>query len=306
MDAWNALWFWPLTERATGGATPPTLDEWLAALEAILGLQGKESKMTGQQTFGAASTWEELNDAERADLGFALVSDIDIAKKQHGWLQVCEKIAADQGFFHWELDFASVFGRGGFDLQVGNPPWVRPRSDEAALLAEGDPWWQLVEKPTQVQIKVKREETLARHRYAGLLCGVSCTNGSSLPNFLGHPPTTPSWPDSSRTYIGRSWSEPGIPRLREASSHCSILNHISRRRKRQYFAQRHTDVCVRHWQFRNAMFLFDEIHHWCFLWSARLRSPTRMVALLDGGLPVSTRYRDTVAGSRWERTGSWI
>ena len=127
MDAWNALWFWPLTERATGGATPPTLDEWLAALEAILGLQGKESKMAGQQTFGAASTWEELNDAERADLEFALVSDIEIAKKQHAWLQVCENIAADQGFFHWELDFASVFGRGGFDLQVGNPPWVRPR-----------------------------------------------------------------------------------------------------------------------------------------------------------------------------------
>ena len=84
MDAWNAMWFWPLTERATGGTTPPTLDEWLAALEAILGLQGKESKMAGQQTFGAASTWEELNDAERADLEFALASDTDIVKKQHG------------------------------------------------------------------------------------------------------------------------------------------------------------------------------------------------------------------------------
>jgi hypothetical protein len=51
---------------------------------------------------------------------------------------VCERIADQQGFFHWELDFATVFARGGFDIQVGNPPWVRPRSDEDALLAEGD------------------------------------------------------------------------------------------------------------------------------------------------------------------------
>ena len=42
------------------------------------------------------------------------------------WLDTVEKIAADQGFFHWELRFASVFADGGFDLQVGNPPWVRP------------------------------------------------------------------------------------------------------------------------------------------------------------------------------------
>ena len=57
-----------------------------------------------------------------------------------------------QGFFHWELDFATVFARGGFDLQVGNPPWVRPRTDVDALLAEGDPWWQLAVKPQQAQV----------------------------------------------------------------------------------------------------------------------------------------------------------
>ena len=51
---------------------------------------------------------------------------IDELKSNHPWLDVCESVAAEQGFFHWELEFATVFGRGGFDLQVGNPPWVRP------------------------------------------------------------------------------------------------------------------------------------------------------------------------------------
>ena len=59
------------------------------------------------------------------------------------WLDTVEKIAEDQGFFHWELRFASVFADGGFDIQVGNPPWVRPRWEENAVLAELEPWFEL-------------------------------------------------------------------------------------------------------------------------------------------------------------------
>ncbi|MBT8507419.1 hypothetical protein AZH53_03115 [Methanomicrobiaceae archaeon CYW5] len=44
------------------------------------------------------------------------------------------QIAADQRFFHWELEFPDVFmaGRGGFDAVVGNPPWEisKPKSQE--------------------------------------------------------------------------------------------------------------------------------------------------------------------------------
>lgn len=258
MDAWNALWFWPLTERATDGATTPTLEEWLAAMEAILGMQGKESKMAGQQTFGAASTWEELNDAERADLEFALVSDIDIIKKQHPWLKVCESIAADQGFFHWELDFASVFGRGGFDLQVGNPPWVRPRSDEAALLAEGDPWWQLVEKPTQSQIKLKRDETLARHGMREYFIE-NAVPTAVLAEFLGsvgdYSVLAGLQPDLYRAFMVRTWrsaSKLGAVGLIHPESHftekkAAHLRADTYRRLR------------RHWHFRNKKKLFSEL-----------------------------------------------
>ena len=79
----------------------------------------------------------------------------------HPWLKVCETVAEQQGFFHWELDFATVFARGGFDLQLGNPPWVRPRTDVDALLAEGDPWWQLALKPSEAARNAKRDATLA-------------------------------------------------------------------------------------------------------------------------------------------------
>lgn len=292
MDAWHALWFWPLTERATGGSPPPTLEEWLAALEMILGLQGKESKMAGQRTFGAAATWEELNDAERADLEFALVSDMDIVKKQHAWLEVCEDIAADQGFFHWELDFASVFGRGGFDLQVGNPPWVRPRSDEAALLAEGDPWWQLVEKSTQVQIKVKRDETLGRKGMREYFVENAIPTGV-LAEFLGsvgdYSVLAGLQPDLYRAFMVRTWrssAQTGVIALLHPESHFTEKK-AAHLRAETYRRLR------RHWQFINELSLFEIDHHVTYgvhVYGARRESPQFKMA-------ASLYHPDTIARS---------
>lgn len=150
MDAWNALWFWPLTERVTDGAQPPSLEEWISALEGILGVEasvGKVSKkyglIEGQTSVLSMASWGELEAIESFDLSTSQAKQVSVVMMQHQWLNVCENIATDQGFFHWELDFASVFGNGGFNLQVGNPPWFRPEWDDRQALAEFDPWWQL-------------------------------------------------------------------------------------------------------------------------------------------------------------------
>ncbi|WP_443197370.1 Eco57I restriction-modification methylase domain-containing protein [Pseudarthrobacter sp. 1C304] len=292
MDAWNALWFWPLTERATGGATPPTLDEWLGALEAILGLQGKESKMAGQQTFGAASTWEELNDAEQADLEFALVSDIEIAKKQHLWLEVCENIAADQGFFHWELDFASVFGRGGFDLQVGNPPWVRPDWDENAVYAEFDPWWQLNDKQTQSQKAEKQRLALADATQVEFMCS-QAAGIMGIREFLTSPASYPIVaglrPDLYRSFMERTWgsvSRTGVVALLHPES------HFTEKRAAHLRAETYRRL-RRHWQFINELRLF-EIHnlvtYGVHVYGARRESPQFKMA-------ASLYHPDTIARS---------
>lgn len=149
MDAWNALWFWPLTEAATAGAQPPTLEQWISALEGILGQTAKEKmpskygRVAGQTSVLSMASWGGLEGIESFDHSTAQVQKIESVLEEHPWLRICENVAKEQGFFHWELDFASVFGRGGFDLQVGNPPWVRPEWDEKQALAEFDPWWQL-------------------------------------------------------------------------------------------------------------------------------------------------------------------
>ncbi|MEC5169932.1 class I SAM-dependent DNA methyltransferase [Glaciihabitans sp. GrIS 2.15] len=172
MDAWNALWFWPLTDTLTQDVQPPTLDEWINGLAAVLGTHFEAKKNAiaqGQATLSLSTEWTELGTAEEIELSLAGASPVSDALVDHPWLSVSERIAAQQGFFHWELDFVTVFARGGFDLQVGNPPWVRPRSDVAALLAEGDPWWQLTLKPTQAQIGTKRKDTLSLDGIANLV-----------------------------------------------------------------------------------------------------------------------------------------
>lgn len=268
MDAWNALWFWPLVGVAEGsnGATiqPPSLDEWIEGLTDILGVHS-ELKVSGKynkgqtETFASVSTWDELADAENLDLAFAGAVDIEKATSSHEWLQVTESVAGSQGFFHWELDFATVFARGGFDLQVGNPPWVRPRSDVDALMAEGDPWWQLANKPTQAKRAEKRDETLSDPVVLELV-----VNGTAdvavTAEFVGaeamYPHLVGLQPDLYRCFMERAWrnqSVIGMTALIHPESHFTD-EKAGELRSAAYPRLR------RHWQFINELSLF-EIHH---------------------------------------------
>ena len=54
--------------------------------------------------------------------------------------QKVEELAERYHFFHWHLQFPSVFERGGFDVVLGNPPWIRQEllKFEKRLLAQFD------------------------------------------------------------------------------------------------------------------------------------------------------------------------
>lgn len=263
MDAWCAMWFWPLTDSLTEGAAPPSLEEWIDGLTALLGVHAEvkapKRASEGAQTLGLPTNWHDLGAAEAVELGFAQVEKIDAALETHDWLRAAERIAQANGFFHWELDFAGVFARGGFDLQVGNPPWVRPRSDVDALLAEGDPWWQLAVKPTQAEVKAKREQTLQIDGVRDLVVDgtaeVACTAA-----YVGSPILYPHLaglqPDLYRCFMELTWSHlgpHGTVALIHPESHftdekAGVLRDAAYRHLR------------RHWQFINELSLF-EIHH---------------------------------------------
>lgn len=259
MDAWCALWFWPLTDTLTdsGAITPPTLADWIDALQMLLGRhQGKGKNQGNNQTLAAGIGWNELGDYEELDLAFASAMPIDAIIAKHPWLKVCEELANQQGFFHWDLDFATVFANGGFDLQVGNPPWVRPRSDVEALLAEGDPWWQLASRPTQPERSNRRLQTL---HLPGLreLVVAGTAEIAATSSFAGSPQQFPHLaglqPDLYRCFMEQTWrhSSPyGTTGLIHPETHftdelAGPLRWASYRRLR------------RHWQFINSLVLFE-------------------------------------------------
>jgi hypothetical protein len=296
MDAWCALWFWPLTD--TDGATPPTVDEWIDGLSGLLGthIEARTTKEKrdaearargGQSSLFSGVTWTDLQLAEEIDLSLANALPVGRVLEQHPWLRVCEGVAARQGFFHWELDFATVFADGGFDLQVGNPPWVRPRSDVDALLAEGDPWWQLANKPTQAQIAVKREETLAMPGIRDLMIdGTSEVAGTAA--FVGSPSQYPHLeglqPDLYRCFMEQVWrhgSKAGVSSLIHPESHftdekAAVLRGETYGRLR------------RHWQFINELQLYPQPR---VLRRARVRICTRKPPIPDGNVALPSRHR---------------
>ena len=182
MDAWAALWFWPVTTPVE----PPTREQWIdrAGGPARHGL-ARPRPSKGRGMWGADTTWAELDDAEHNEIVFGQMKPVDDVLAAHPWLGVCERIAEREGFFHWELDFAPVFARGGFDLQVGNPPWVRPDWDDNLVLAEDDAWFGLADKPSVALVRERREQVLDEgdERYLderASLAGTSAHLGSNL------------------------------------------------------------------------------------------------------------------------------
>lgn len=259
MDAWNALWFWPLTEAETGGMQPPSLDEWISACQGILGFHHEakpKNAAHGAVFLGAGTSWGELKDIEDLELSLAGVKHVSEVMLEHPWLTVCESVAERQGFFHWELEFAGVFANGGFDLQLGNPPWVRPRSDVDALLAEGDPWWQLTLKPTEATRLLKKAETLALHGMPDLVVG-GTTDVAVLAAFVGardaYPLLAGLQPDLYRCFMERTWrhmSPSGTVGLIHPETHFTD-DKGGRLRAEVYPRLR------RHLQFINELHLFD-------------------------------------------------
>ena len=64
----------------------------------------------------------------------------DLADFMSGRLRVVESTTAEHRFLHWPLVFADVLSeQSGFDLLVGNPPWVPLHWTEKEVLAQYDP-----------------------------------------------------------------------------------------------------------------------------------------------------------------------
>ncbi|MEW1671038.1 class I SAM-dependent DNA methyltransferase [Streptomyces albidoflavus] len=133
------------------------LDDWIDFAEALLGTQDVPEE-------SLVSTFDDLDDLSRYEDELPEWMGMDrfqLLEERFLWAGAARDVAKAQGFFHWELEFAQVFARGGFDLQVGNPPWFQPQWREDQVLAEREPWFTLAEKPSTAEWRLHKEEILS-------------------------------------------------------------------------------------------------------------------------------------------------
>lgn len=268
MDAWCALWFWPLTDTLTTRTAehgtveriaPPTLDQWIDALRMLLGTPGKDTakrRDAGQLDLVGDASWDELDTHEPLELSFAGAANVDAVTAKHPWLKVCEAVAHEQGFFHWDLDFAPVFARGGFDLQVGNPPWVRPRSDVDALLAEGDPWWKLELKPSESLRAARRESTLVVEGIADLVVDGTAdvaVTAAYVGSLQQYPHLAGLQPDLYRCFMSQVWTHGSV---RGTQGLIHLESHFTDEKAGRFRAEAYRRL-RRHWHFINELGLFE-------------------------------------------------
>ncbi|MEV5885367.1 hypothetical protein AB0L74_21985 [Streptomyces sp. NPDC052020] len=181
------------------------LDDWLDFLEALLGTvdPDEENLVTEFDNLDALKDFEK-------NLPRLMGMDLADPEIRFPWMHVVTNIAEEQGFLHWELDFALVFAQGGgFDLQVGNPPWVRPRWNEGAVLAEHEPWFELTERASTAE-KEKRRAELLRVPKARQYVLDELTNVSGQVAVFGasqvYPLLTGTQPDLYRAFMCQVWA----------------------------------------------------------------------------------------------------
>ncbi len=206
----------PKTEKKAAAAKPRTperrqvvplqnIDDWLEFLEAMLGT----ADVPQGTLIDSLTSLDSLKNFEETLPGF-MGMDVGNPEDRFPWLREACDIAEDQGFLHWELEFALVFARGGgFDVQVGNPPWVRPDWNETGVLAEHDPWFALAEKPSVSTRQKRRAKILGKKKaLSHYLHEREEVSGHSA--FYAHETTYPlltgTRPDLYRAFMCQIWA----------------------------------------------------------------------------------------------------
>lgn len=151
MDYWCALWFWPITQAGQ----LPSRDEWLFELETLLLGDTIQTRVNEQHSLFAPT--QPSAEGQRFINQHGVVN-LKLLKKAFPRLALVEQLATQQRFFHWPLEFADIFAhKGGFDLMLGNPPWLKVEWNSGAVLGDYQPQFVL-RKFSAPQIAKLRDE----------------------------------------------------------------------------------------------------------------------------------------------------
>lgn len=122
MDYWCSLWFWDVRDVKN----LPSRTQWYNEIESLLNIDTSTLPEN-------ASEQNIKTELRKKSSDLTLIATFDR-------IDTVEELTATHRFFHTELEFIEVFKeRNGFDVIVGNPPWVGIEYDVSSLVAEEYP-----------------------------------------------------------------------------------------------------------------------------------------------------------------------
>ena len=143
MDAWCALWLWPIEQAEK----LPSRREFLEGMRILLegGFSADGSLSAGAEDDFATPMADMFEPkvgeaAPKYNMGLFQETNVEAFIGEYDWLKVATTVAEEARFVHYDLIFADILkARGGFDLIVGNPPWAKPEWNAGLILADIDP-----------------------------------------------------------------------------------------------------------------------------------------------------------------------
>ncbi|MFQ5561794.1 MAG: Eco57I restriction-modification methylase domain-containing protein, partial [Nitrospinota bacterium] len=157
MDYWCALWFWPIEEAEN----LPSREEFLLDMSILLdgNLFTADPDEKQQLSLFPETVPKQLSLKLLDQFGFV---DVDRLCEDNNRFALVRKLEEQYRFLHWELEFADLFKKqGGFDLVLGNPPWIKVEWNEGGVMGDVEPLFVL-KKFSAPQLAKLRDETISK------------------------------------------------------------------------------------------------------------------------------------------------
>jgi hypothetical protein len=271
MDYWCALWFWDVRQAIE----LPTRKQWYEDIKNILELDLDTVLTEEEDLFSPVAEQQTIfEEPKQARLkayrsGKEKEVSLDSIKKytnradlfENKRLDIVKELSTKYKYFHNQLEFIEVFKqKGGFDVIVGNPPWVNIEMDETGIISEDNP-----------EIAIRKLSSPEVKKIATNLIkqSLSLKNKYNDQNILA---------ECTKNFIGSIQNFILLQGHRNNLYKCILVNCLDLNAKLGYIGLIHPEgiydepngqslrkeIYLRlryHFQFRNEMKLFAEVHN---------------------------------------------
>ncbi|MBN1600878.1 MAG: hypothetical protein JW915_04670 [Chitinispirillaceae bacterium] len=250
MDYWCSLWFWDVRKAAD----LPSRYEWYEDILYIL-----DYTLKGTETAEDLANYRKKEKSLQA--GKELADHVGKTTLfDNNRVKLVTKYAEMYRFFHYQLEFVEVFReKGGFDIAVGNPPWLKITFEEKGVMSEVFPELEIRQASAPQARKMQQEFlSIVQQKENYYAEAIEIEASSAFMNaFQNYPLLKGQQTNLYKCVIenGFHWiSQNGFLGLLHPEGIYDDPNGFLLRKE---VYQR----LVYHFQFRNELVLFAEVHH---------------------------------------------